>query len=183
VADCDLRNCRQAALPDLDCVLNRPTDDGLVTHFKRWSWGIGTSSRSTGRRAENIPGRKAPRHLYDAQLHGGSVVSADTLDALLLGDGPPVVTHSASGLVTQTVVKGTSTDSRPTRVRRPRQPLNQTPGRRRSIDFPVDRIAVSHGVPGRVPAVGSRLGTYSTTRKRCFCETQAVVHIPQRRNP
>ena len=78
------------ALLDLDRVLNRPTDDGRVTTLPSVELGVlgPLQVRQYGAPVA-IPGAKPRAILTMLGLHGGSVVSADTLVELLWGDDPP----------------------------------------------------------------------------------------------
>jgi DNA-binding SARP family transcriptional activator len=78
------------SLPDLDRVLNRPTDDRRVTTLQAVELGVlgPLQARKAGAPVV-IPGAKPRAVLTMLGLHGGSVVSADTLIELLWGDDPP----------------------------------------------------------------------------------------------
>jgi DNA-binding SARP family transcriptional activator len=78
------------ALLDLDHVLNRHTDDGNVTTLQQVELGVlgPLQVRQYGLPVA-IPGAKPRAILTMLGLHGGSVVSADTLVELLWGDDPP----------------------------------------------------------------------------------------------
>ncbi|MEZ0381576.1 hypothetical protein ACAG20_01400 [Mycobacterium sp. pW045] len=93
--------------------MNRPTDDDDVTTIQAVELGVlgPLQARHTGAPVI-IPGAKPRAILTMLGLHGGSVVSAETLIDLLWGDDPPrtagkahrlstlgaVVTHVAQGL-------------------------------------------------------------------------------------
>lgn len=78
------------ALLDLDPALNRPNDDGNVTTLQTVELGVlgPLQVRQYGLPVA-IPGAKPRAILTVLGLHGGSVVSADTLVELLWGDDPP----------------------------------------------------------------------------------------------
>lgn len=70
--------------------MNSPTDDGRHEYASIGGAGrFGTSSGPAGWRARPYPGSKPRAILTLLGLHGGSVVSADTLVELLWGNNPP----------------------------------------------------------------------------------------------
>ena len=85
-----------AALLDLDRLLNRPTDDGYVITLQQVELGVlgPLQVRQYGLPVA-IPGAKPRAILTMLGLHGGSVVSADTLVELLWGDDPPRTAEKA----------------------------------------------------------------------------------------
>jgi class 3 adenylate cyclase len=80
----------RAPLLDLDRVLNRHPDDGDVTTLQQVELGVlGPLQVRQYGLPVTIPGAKPRAVLTMLGLHGGSVVSADTLVELLWGDDPP----------------------------------------------------------------------------------------------
>lgn len=81
---------RTGSLPNLDRLLNRPTDDCHVTTIQAVELGVlGPLQARRDGASVTIPGAKPRAILTMLGLHGGSVVSADTLIDLLWGDEPP----------------------------------------------------------------------------------------------
>lgn len=79
-----------APLLDLDRLLNRRTDDGDEITLQQVELGVlGTLQVRQYGLPVAIPGAKPRAILTMLGLHGGSVVSADTLVELLWGDDPP----------------------------------------------------------------------------------------------
>ncbi len=75
---------------NLDRLLNRHTDDGNVTTLQPVELGVlGPLQVRQYGLPVSIPGAKPRAILTMLGLHGGSVVSADTLVELLWGDDPP----------------------------------------------------------------------------------------------
>jgi DNA-binding SARP family transcriptional activator len=71
-------------------VWNRPNDDGEVTTLQQVELGVlGPLQVRQYGLPVSIPGAKPRTILTILGLHGGSVVSADTLVELLWGDDPP----------------------------------------------------------------------------------------------
>ena len=87
---CERAKTKRAPLPDLDRVLIRLTDDDDVTTLQTVELGVlgPLQVRQYGLPVA-IPGAKPRAILTMLGLHGGSVVSADTLVELLWGDDPP----------------------------------------------------------------------------------------------
>jgi len=84
------QRAREAALPDLDRVLNRLTNHGEVSTLPTVELGVlGPLQVRLDGAPVAIPGAKPRAVLTMLGLHSGSVVSADTLVELLWGDDPP----------------------------------------------------------------------------------------------
>jgi len=78
------------SLLNLDCLLNRPTDDCHVTTIQAVELGVlGPLQARRDGASVTIPGAKPRAILTMLGLHGGSVVSAETLIDLLWGNEPP----------------------------------------------------------------------------------------------
>src|SRR4051812_30272403 len=83
------RDC-STPLPDLDRVLNRPTDDDRVTTLQAVELRVlGPLQVRQHGLPVSIPGAKPRAILTMLGLHAGAVVSADSLVELLWGDDPP----------------------------------------------------------------------------------------------